>query len=269
MENKFIDVEKIIASKNEKLLRRLPGFVIRYLKRILHQEEINQIIHENRSLKNEAFCANIIERFNITLTTQGEENIPISGGVILAANHPLGGMDALALADVMQKYRNDSRFIVNDILLNLKSLKELFVGVNKHGSNVKSQLKEVDNLFGSGKAVFVFPAGLVSRKKGKNVQDLEWKKTVITRSRKNKIPIVPVLIEGRLSNFFYRLSNLRERLGIKANIEMLYLVHELFKQKNKTINIIFGKPIPAEMFNDSKSDKAWADWLKNEVYNLS
>ena len=268
MEEKFIDVEKIIRSKNEKLLRLLPGFILRYLKRILHQKEINRIIAENKELKNQDFCKDVIRRFNIKLTVSGEENIPTEGGAIFAANHPLGGMDAMALVDVFSKHRSDIRFIVNDILMNLENLKGLFVGVNKHGANAKSSLQEVENLFGSDKAVFVFPAGLVSRKKNGIVRDLEWKKTVITRAKKNEKPIVPVLIQGDLSNFFYRLSNLREWLGVKVNIEMLYLVNELFKQKNRTIHIIFGQPIWPEQFTDKRTDKEWAEWLKASVYKL-
>ncbi len=269
MEQKFIDVEKIIASKNDKLVSRLPRFVINYLKRILHQSEINQIIRENKDLKNEAFCKDIIKRFNITLKVSGVENIPLTGGAIFASNHPLGGMDAMALVDAFSDYRKDIRFIVNDILLNLKNLEGLFVGVNKHGKNAKTSLQDVEMLFGSDKAIFVFPAGLVSRKKAGKIRDLEWKKTIVTRAKKNQKVVIPVLIEGRLSNFFYRLANWRERFGIKVNIEMIFLVNELFKQRNKTINIIFGKPIQASTFDSQKSDKEWAKWVKQEVYKLS
>lgn len=265
---KFIDVEKVIADKNAKLLRRLPNFIIRYLKRILHQEEINRIIWENRDIRNEEFCKEIIQRFGINLTVSGLDHVPKTGGAIFVANHPLGGMDALALVDVLASHRTDIKFIVNDILLNLKSLEGLFVGVNKHGRNAKESLREVESLFGSDHAVFVFPAGLVSRKIKGEVRDLEWKKTFVTQAKKYGKPIVPVYIDGRLSNFFYRLANLRESLGIKVNIEMLYLVNELFKQKNQTINIIFGKPIQSSNFDDTRTDKEWAHWVQSEVYRL-
>lgn len=268
MEKKFVDVERIIASKNEKLLDRLPKFVISYLKRILHQEEINKIIDENKDLKNEDFCLEIVERFNLRLTSNGTEHIPQNGGAIFVVNHPLGGMDAMALVAVLSQYRKDIKFLVNDILLTLENLKGLFVGVDKHASNVKKALTEVEALFASENAIFIFPAGLVSRKIGSKVVDLEWKKTFVTQSKKYNKPVVPVYLDGELSPFFYRLAKLRRWLRVKMNFEMLYLVDELFKQKNKSIGITFGEPILAEQFNNAKTDKQWAQWVKERVYSL-
>ena len=268
MSKKFVDVERIIASKNEKLLKRLPKFVISYLKRILHQEEINQIIKENKDLRNEAFCLEIVNRFNLKLEAHGTKNIPAHGGAIFVVNHPLGGMDAMALVSILSQYRTDIKFIVNDILLTLENLKGLFVGVDKHGANVKSSLKEVDALFASENAVFVFPAGMVSRKVGGEVVDLEWKKTFVTQSKKYGKPVIPVYLDGELSPFFYRVSKLRSWLGIKVNFEMFFLVNELFKQKNKFIRITFGDPIVASEFKSNHNDKFWAQWVKDKVYAL-
>ena len=231
MSKKFVDVERIVASKNEKLLKRLPKFVISYLKRILHQEEINKIIEENKDLQNEAFCLEIVDRFNLKLQPVGTENIPLSGGAIFVVNHPLGGMDAMSLVSVMSEFRTDIKFIVNDILLTLENLKGLFVGVDKHGANVKSSLKEVDALFASDNAVFVFPAGMVSRKVGNEIVDLEWKKTFITQSKKYNKPVVPVYLDGRLSPFFYRVSKLRTWLGIKVNLEMFFFGKRVVQTK--------------------------------------
>ena len=268
MKDKFIDIEKVIESKSPKLLKWLPKFIIGYLKKTIHQDEVNQILYENKDLYDYDFCFDLIERFNITINTKGLENIPEKGGYIFATNHPLGGMDAMALVTVIAPYRRDVKFIVNDILLNLKNLSGLFVGVNKHGSNTKESMKTVDELFASDKAIFVFPAGLVSRKKKGKIADLEWKKTFITRAKKHNKSIVPVYVGGNLSNFFYRLSNLRTSLGIKANIEMLYLADETFRQQHKTLDIIFGEPISAAFFDHTKTDKEWAKWMEEKVHNM-
>lgn len=268
MEEKFIDIERVIKSKNPKLLKWLPKFVIRYLKKIIHQDEINQVLYENKDKYGYEFAKDLVDRFNINVTVKGLENVPKEGGYIFAANHPLGGLDAMALIKVIEPYRKDVKFIVNDILLNLKNLSELFVGVNKHGINSKKSLSMVDELFASDRAVFVFPAGLVSRKKKGEIADLEWKKTFITRAKKHEKSIIPVYVEGNLSNFFYRLSNLRTTFGIKANIEMLYLADESFKQKNKSLAIIFGEPISSSFFDKSKTDKEWAAWMKEKVHQL-
>lgn len=263
----FIDIKRLIASKNPKLLKWLPGFVIKYLQRILHEQDVNEFLANCKGKKGIEFCDEVVEKFKLTFEITGLENIPTDGGVILACNHPLGGMDAMALVSILKEKRRDIKFIVNDILLNLENLKDMFVGVNKHGGNASESLRKVDELFGSDQLVCVFPAGLVSRKKKGVVEDLEWKKTFVTRSKKHNKTIVPVYLDGKLSNFFYRLANFREKVGIKANIEMLYLVNELYKQKNKKIAIHFGAPIPSSTFDKSKNDKEWAATVKHKVYS--
>lgn len=263
---KFIDVDKILKEKNPKLAKWLPGFVIRYLKRVLHQNEINQILNDKKGLNGIEFSKAILSDFNITVKAVGIENIPKKGGVILASNHPLGGMDALALIQEISKVRTDFKFVVNDVLMNLKNLEDVFVGVNKYGTNSKASLKQLNDLFASEQAVFVFPAGLVSRKFKQTVKDLEWKKAFITRAKKFKRDVVPVFIDGELSKFFYRLYKIRKFFGIKANLELFYLIDETLKQKNKKYKIFFGKPIKYTKFDKSKSDKDWAKYVKQIVY---
>jgi len=267
--DKKIDVGQLIKDKNPRLHKWLPGFVIRYLKKTLHEDDVNKSLKDVEGMEAVEFSQYVIDKFNITVHTHGLENIPKTGGVILAMNHPLGGMDAMAMITEFHHVRKDFKFVVNDILLNLENMRDCFVGVNKHGTNTKESLKELNDLFASEKAIFVFPAGLVSRKKKGKVKDLEWKKTFITRSKKYNKPVIPVHIDGELTKFFYRLSNFRTTIGVKANIEMLYLVDELYQQEDKVMNIRFGKPIPAETFDRSKKDLEWAQWVKEKVYKLN
>lgn len=266
---KFIDVDKVLRDKNPKLHKYSPKFFKNYLKRILHQDRINNILLETAYLDGFEFCQEILHRFNITLEVQGIENVPTDGKCVLACNHPLGGFDALALVQALEGTRKDLKFVVNDILLGIKPLAELFVGINKHGKTAKEVIQEMNTLFASDQAVIIFPSGLVSRKSKGQIRDLDWKKTFITQTRKNQSQVIPVFIEGELSPFFYGLSNMRSNMGLKANVEMLYLVNELMKQKDKTIKIIFGKPIEASVFDNTLSDNDWAAWVKEKVYDLS
>ncbi len=268
MTEKFIDIDKILSDKSPKLQKWMPGFIVRFLKRILHQDEINQILIDNKNNIDADFCESILTEFNIKVKLIGSENIPKSGGVIFTSNHPLGGMDALAIINEVTAYRKDLKFVVNDILLSLKNLKGLFVGVNKHGTNSKQSILDLNKIFESNQAVFLFPSGLVSRRNKGIVKDLTWKKTVITRSKKFKKSIIPLHIDGELSNFFYRLSAIRTKLGIKANIEMLYLIDETLKQKNKTYTITIGEPIPFNTFDKTKTDLEWAEFVKEKAYSL-
>lgn len=268
MKKQFINIDQLIQEKNPKLYRWLPKFLINYLKRTIHQDEANKIIADNEGANGYAFSLAVIQHLGINVNVKGLENIPNTGGVIFVVNHPLGGMDALAIIKEVYPIRPDLKFVVNDLLMHLPNLKDLFVGVNKHGTNTKDSLNELNEVFESDRAIFVFPAGLVSRRKNKTVADLAWKKTFITRSKKYEKAVIPIHLDGELTRFFYRLSNFRTALGIKANIEMLYLVDELFKQKGKTLAITIGEPIPHTTFDARKKDAEWARWVKKKLYAL-
>lgn len=267
-QQKLIDIRKIIGDKNPKLLKRLPGFIVRYLQRILHEKDVNQFIHDHRNDSPIEFCLAVMDKFNIQLTVEGKENIPTQDGAVLVVNHPLGGMDAMALVAVLHEKRPDIKFVVNDILLHLENLKPIFVGVNKHGKHAAESLRKVDETFASDNLLCLFPAGLVSRMEKGEVKDLKWRKTFITRSKKYNKTVIPVYIDGELSSFFYNLYKIRKFLGVKANIEMLYLVNELYKQNNKKIKISIGSPIEAKQFDNSKNDSEWAEFVKTKVYDL-
>lgn len=265
---KFIDVKALIGSKSPRLLRWLPSFIINYLRRILHEEDINDFLERNREKYDHDFCDAVISYFNIKIEFKNKELIPTEGPLIIAMNHPLGGMDAIALIAALKNHRRDLRFIVNDLLMKLKNISTLFIGVNKHGKNNNTVRDQIKNTFESENAICIFPAGLVSRKIDGKVQDLKWKKTFMLYARSLDRTIVPIHIEGELSNFFYRLSNLRTSVGIKANIEMLYLSNELFKQQNRTITFTVGQPIQAGEIDKKMNDQDAAEMVRNIVHSL-
>jgi len=263
----FINVEKVFADKNPRLLKVIPGFFIRYLKRVIHQEEVNEAIFNNRDKFGIDFVDAILNNFGVIVESRGLQNLPSTGRQLLASNHPLGGLDGLALMREVAKVRSDFLFPVNDILMNLPNLTELFIPLNKHGSNAENVRLFNDSLE-SEKLILFFPAGLVSRKRNGKIEDLDWKKTFLTKAVKYQRDIIPVHISGQNTNFFYNLANLRKKLHLKANIEMLYLVDEMYKQKEKKISITFGKPIPVSVFDKRFSLLEWADIIKKHVYAL-
>lgn len=268
VKKKFIDIEKVINDKNPKLLRVMPGFLVRYVKRILHQDEINDFINRNGHHTSFDFVDDIIREFGAKVNIKGLENLPAEGGCIVASNHPLGGLDGIALVQSIGKKRKDLKFIVNDVLMQLKNLEDIFIGVNKHGKNVAQSIEIINNLYRTDLAMMIFPAGLASRKQGGAIKDLEWKKTFISRSRQHSRNIIPVYIDGHNTNRFYNLAFWRKKIGIKANIEMFYLVDEMYKQKGHNITITFGKPIPYTVFDKRHSDLEWAQKVKDFIYIL-
>ncbi len=268
-QEEVINLRRMISSKNPRLIKWIPGFIIRKIERIIHQDELNAFLHNHPNSYNQDFCADVVKYLNLTYEVRGLEKIPKTGKCVLAMNHPLGGMDAIILVDALRNHRTDIKFIVNDLLLNLRRLNDIFVGINKHGKTKGDSLKQVNELFGSDQLVCIFPAGMVSRRTKGVIQDLEWKKTFIKQSKNNDQTIIPVHIKGHLSNFFYRLANFRKFLGIKANIEMLYLADELFRQRNQHIVFTIGEPMKIEDLKHHRSDKEAALWMQKHVMTLN
>lgn len=267
--NKFIDVERVISEKNPSLIKFLPRFIINYIKKKLHEDFINKGIETYQDAYEHQFNEAALNYMGAKVTWEGLENLPIYGGVIIVSNHPLGGLDGLALIKAVSNVRLDARFLVNDILLKLTNFKRLFVGVNKVGKTAAEALKIIDATYASDHAVLVFPAGLVSRKQNGIVKDLEWKKSFVSQAIKHKRTIVPVFIDGSNSNFFYNVALWRKRLGIKANIEMFFLADEMVKQKNKTIHVQFGKAFTYEVFDKKYSHLEWAQLVREFVYQIN
>lgn len=266
-EKKFIDIDELLRSKTPHLLKILPRFIIRYLKKIIHQDELNAIINKHQDKMGLDFVDGVLTDFGVKISVINPENIPEKGRYILASNHPLGGMDALAFMHVVGKVRKDILFPANDLLQYIVNLRPILIPVNKLGKNTNN-IQIIEKTFESDKQVLYFPAGLCSRKQKGKICDLEWKNTFIKKAIKHQRDIIPVYINGQNSNFFYNLANWRKKLGIKANIEMLYLVNEMFKQYDKEITITFGKPIPFSTFDKKHSTMQWAQLVKTHTYSL-
>jgi putative hemolysin len=263
-----INVQEVFKKKNPKVAQMLPGFIFRYIERIVHQEEINEILSQYGNKTGLDFVNALVEYFNMSIHIKGKENIPTEGRYIFAANHPLGGLDGMVLTYIVGQIHPTLQFLVNDLLMNLQNLEPIFLPVNKHGKQSVEYVKKIERTYESDAQILNFPAGLCSRKIKGEIIDLEWKKSFITKAVQHKRDIVPVHINGRNSNFFYNLSNIRGALGVKTNIEMFYLADEVFKQKNKDITLTFGKPIPYQTFDKTLHPKEWAARVKRYIYSL-
>jgi len=268
VQQNLIDIDKVIASKSPRLQRALPRFIVRYLKRIIHQDEINEVLQKHGHKQGVDFIDEAIKVMQVTYSVKGIENLKPDGRYLFASNHPLGGLDGMILIHLLGKRYPEVKFPVNDLLMHITQLHNIFIPINKHGAQSSQNVKLMDATFASDAQVLYFPAGLCSRKQHGRIEDLEWKKSFIVKAIQHKRDIVPVFFSGRNSNFFYNLAKLRTFLGIKANIEMLYLVNEMFKQKGKSITVIIGEPIPYTTFDSSKSPAEWAKWVKAIVYGL-
>jgi 1-acyl-sn-glycerol-3-phosphate acyltransferase len=267
-EKKFIDVDKVLKEKAPGLRKWMPGFVVRWLKRKLHEDDINSAMVKLKDYTGLEFNQRALDFLGTHLETLHAENVPKTDRVIIAANHPLGGLDGMSLIKSVGQIRSDVRFFVNDVLLSLKNYGSVFVGINKVGSTSATSLRTMEEVLRMNDAVLFFPAGLVSRKINGKIVDLDWKKSFVTQAIDHKRLIVPAFIEGENSKFFYRFANFRKFIGIKANIEMLFLPDEMFKQKGHTVKIHYGKPFdPAKVLHLGLSHKKWAAVIKDYIYS--
>ena len=248
----------------------IPKFIVNYLRRIVHEDELNEFFKKYHSLKNINFIEAALNELNVSIKTEGKDNLPSGGKYIFAGNHPLGGLDGISTGYVIGKeYDGKVKFFSNDILMNVVPLKEMFVPVNKVGSQSKSYALKMKELYESDYHLITYPSGMCSRKINGKIVDLEWKKNFISKAIEFERDVIPIYFKAKNSNFFYNLANLRKLLKIKINIEMLYLVDELFKQRGNEFTIKIGKPIPWQTFDNSKSQSEWAKWVREIVYEMA
>jgi 1-acyl-sn-glycerol-3-phosphate acyltransferase len=268
MENKkFIDVEKILKEKAYKLYRWLPRFAINWVKKKLHEEDINATMVHLGDKQGLDFNAEGLKKIGANVESVNAHFVPKHGKVTIASNHPLGGLDGMALIKAVGEIRPDVRFFVNDVLKNLKNYGEIFVAVNKLGAASASSLRVMEEVFRKENAVLIFPSGLVSRKQNGLVRDLKWRKSFVTQAIDHKRLVQPVFIEGENSKFFYNFAKWRKRLGIKVNIEMLFLPDEMFMANKKTIKIHFSKPFDAAIMDSSKTHREWSELIYKYIYS--
>lgn len=250
-------------------MRYIPRFLVSYLKRIVHQDEVNAFLMANKDKRDLEFIDSFMQFFNNSFDVEGMENLPDDGRFTFVSNHPLGAQDGLGLGLILgRRYEGRIKFLVNDLLMNIPNIASLFIPVNKTGKQSRNLPQQVAAAFNSDNHIVMFPAGICSRKQNGVIRDLEWKKTFITKSVQTQRDVVPIHFEGQNSEFFYRLANINKMLGIKFNIAMLYLSDEMFKNRNKKFKVTIGHPIPWRTFDDSKRPSEWAQYVKDTVYSL-
>lgn len=269
---KTIDIDKILADKMGAKAHYVPRLLTRWLKHIVHQDEVNSFLWESRNHKGVEWLEDCVKYLDMTLHIEGKENLPSPTDGRLytfVSNHPLGGIDGVALGAVIGRhYDGRFRYLVNDLLMNLPGLAPVCIPINKTGKQNRNFPAMVEAGFSSDNHMLMFPAGLCSRRINGKIHDLPWTKTFITKSVETQRDIVPIHFGGQNSDFFYNLANLCKRLGIKFNIAMLFLVDEMYKNVHKEFTITIGKPIAWQTFDKSRTAKEWALYVEDKIYEL-
>ncbi len=261
-----IDIGKIVKERSGK---NIPRFLVRWMERFIHQDFINGFL--TQGYDGTEFCLKCLEYLDVKIDVKGLENLDVAGGAKLtfASNHPLGGVDGIALLGVIgERTGKPVRLLVNDFLMNIKPIASLSVPVNKMGGQSRDLPTQVKAIYESDDDILVFPAGKCSRKINRHIQDTAWSKSFVSQSIATGRWIVPVRFFGENSKRFYRVESIRERLGIRFNIGMMLLPDELYRARHKRFRIMFGKPFTPSDLDGTLSSLQLADKIRNEVYRL-
>ena len=255
---------------------KVPGFLVRYLERITHVKQMNAFLRKYPDLKGYEFIRRVIsEELGCAVSIEGTENIPTDDRpVIFVSNHPLGGLDGMIIAELIHNTRpSELKVIVNELLMYIEPIADLWTPVNKVGRVSREQVEKQQAMWESGTDVMTFPAGACSRLQHINgkwqIADLTWQKNFISRAREYQRDVVPIYFEGQNSRFFYALAYIRKLLGIKLNIEMLYLVDEMYGAYGKHFSVHVLPPISYTTFDNSRSPSEWAQYVKSYVYGTN
>jgi len=265
---KVVDLDKVIKQSDSKLLKSLPKFAVNKIKKIIKQEELNTLYLRHKEKSGIEFVNGLLQDFNINLKIEGTENLPKDGKFVFVANHPLGGIDALAYLSAIEKFFGKVISPSNELFMYVPNLHPLIVGINVFGRNTKEKISKMNEAFESDVQIMIFPAGEVSRKINGKIIDVQWQKTFITKSIQFKRDVIPAFISGQNTSFFYNLAKIRKNIGIKSYLETFYLPDEMFKKQNTTLVIRFGNPIPYQTFDNSKPQSEWAQYVNNMVYSM-
>ena len=267
-----LDIDKLLVSKMGNKAKFVPRPFISWLKRIIHQDEVNKYLWESRHLSGTEWLEECVRYLDMTIELVGEENLPKKDDGRLytfVSNHPLGGEDGVALGAIIGRhYDGKFRYLVNDLLMNLPGLAPVCIPINKTGNQSRNFPAMVEAGFKSDNHMLMFPAGICSRKRGEEIRDIAWKKTFITKSVEYQRDVVPIHFGGQNSPFFYKLANFSDKYVKKVNLAMLFLVDEMYKNVHKTFRVAIGKPIPWQTFDKSKTATQWAQYVQDIVYEL-
>lgn len=267
-----IDVGQVVQQRVPRLYKRIPRFVIRWLERIIHQDELNEVLQLMHQAGDGLPAVDATNSYlGVTAELLGAERIPAEGRFIFTSNHPLGGLDGLLLMSLMgHRYGPDGiRFMVNDLLMAIKPLQPLFLPVNKYGRQSRQEATAIDQAYASGRQMLTFPAGLCSRKMDDGtIHDLPWRPSVISMAVRYQRDIVPLYFSGVNSSRFYRLARLRKRLGIKFNYEMVLLPDEVVRGRGKHFTVVVGEPLSWQSL-DARHPRQEAERLCRLTYALA
>lgn len=265
----MIDIQKEIEKKFPKIKEKenvLKKSLLKIAKKIVHEDSINQFLSQNSHLKGFDFVDAVLDYFDFdyTVSSNDLQNIPSTGKVIIIANHPLGGLDALCLLKLVGQIRKDVKILANDFLVGFEALHSLMIPLdNFKDRQSKKSIKKIYEALNNEEAIIIFPAGEVSRATPKGVKDPAWNKGFLNFAKNSNSAILPIFLDAKNSKTFYTISL------INKTFSTLLLSNEMFNKKSKNINIKIGQIIPSENITPKGLNKDFlVNLYKKHLYAL-
>ncbi|MDN5111371.1 lysophospholipid acyltransferase family protein [Aliarcobacter butzleri] len=265
----MIDIQKEIEKKFPKIKEKenvLKKSLLKIAKKIVHEDSINQFLSQNSHLKGFDFVDAVLDYFDFdyTVSSNDLQNIPSTGKVIIIANHPLGGLDALCLLKLVGQIRKDVKILANDFLVGFEALHSLMIPLdNFKDRQSKESIKKIYEALKNEEAIIIFPAGEVSRATPKGIKDPAWNKGFLNFAKNSNSAILPIFLDAKNSKTFYTISL------INKTFSTLLLSNEMFNKKSKNINIKIGQIIPSENITPKGLNKDFlVNLYKKHLYAL-
>ena len=264
-----IDIDQVLRARLPRYYRYIPRFAVRWLERTICQDRLNAILVKMADKNSVDAAIAALDDMNITIESQGLEQLA-DGRYMFVSNHPLGGLDGLALISLLgQRYDRKIKFMVNDLLMAVEPLRGVFLPVNKYGRQSRDTATQIEEALKSDNQFITFPAGLCSRMQPDGtIADLPWQKAAVVHATNHQRDIVPIYFDAHNSKFFYRFAKWRKKLGIKFNIELIFLPKEMIKLCGSTLHVIFGEPISWDSL-DASRPKQEAARLRQIVIDMA
>jgi len=265
---KVIDVELALQEKIPDIYKKIPGVLIRLMEKVIRQADMNRMIHESSHLNGIPLVDWVLDQFGVNIVVKGKKLIPKKGRYIYPANHPIGGLDGLAIVSVVAKIHPLIKFVANDLLRVIKGFDSISLYIARFGQINRRNAILINKTLASEAQLLVQPAGTVSKRNPVKISDLAWNKFFIHKAIQYKRDVIPIHVQARNSRLFYNIASFRKIFRIKSNLEMFLLPREMFNKSGKTITITFGIPIAYKTFDDSRTHLEWAQKVREYVYVL-
>ena len=216
-------------------------------------------------LDTRAFLQYTLDVVGVSLQVNNQQNqdtIPREGPLLIVANHPLGGLEGVAIARLLSELRPDLRVLTNQLLRRIPELADIFIGVDvlskDAARNNVSGIKQVHSHLKQGGALLIFPAGVVSRYRVKEgvIADRPWDRLAGQLVRRHQCPCLPIHVGGRNSRAFYLAGLLHPRLGTAM------LPRQLTNKRGYRLPLTLGSTIPHTELAGLESPRAITEYLR-------